>query len=520
MFRLLRYFSVTSAIAVVITASVLVMAYRQGIISEIIVNAEKENIALTQTIKNTIWPSFSSYLTSISNADGETLRSRPETREVHAALKTLTVGLPVLKVKVYNLNGLTVYSSQASQMGDDKSKNPGFISARNGIAASKLTFRDTFSAFEGEVSDRDLVASYIPVKMSDGTIEAVFELYTDITTTKARIESAMFDLAIIPLVAFGLLYVVLFLLVRKADTILKQQYADQQLAEEHMRSLVDNAADGIFVHDFAGQIIEANQAACRNLAYSKKKLQTMTIADIVSNFNEERYLNLWKNMTPGDTVTIEDCHRRRDGSDFPVETRLGFYQTGNRPLMVSLVRDITERKEAEKAIMHAATHDDLTGLPNRALMVDRLLLALAKFHRSKTMAALLFIDLDSFKDVNDTFGHNSGDDLLKKVSERFLSAVRDVDTVSRFGGDEFAILLMDVPNMASVRVVAHKLLGALSEPFTIDGNTVSIGGSIGIALCPDDGVESERLFKQADEAMYRAKQAGKNDFRFASEDAV
>jgi len=520
MFRLLRYFSVTSAIALVITASVVIYVYQQTVVSEIIERTEIENIALAQTFKNTIWPRFSSYLTSISNVDGETLRSSSITKEIHAAFKVLTVELPVLKVKIYNLDGLTIYSSQASQMGEDKSKNPGFISARNGVSASKLTFRNAFSAFEGEVSDRDLVASYIPIKKNDGSIVAVFELYTDVTTTKSKIGSAVLNLVVVILTASSFLYAVLFLLIWKADSILQQQYIEQQLAEEHLRSLVDNAADSIFVHDFDGQIIEANQMACQNLGYPKEKLQLMNIANIVSHFDEDRYISMWKSMTPGDTLTIEDRYRRADGSIFLVETRLGFYQTGSRPLIVSLARDITERKEAENAIMHAATHDALTGLPNRALLADHLMLALAKYHRSKSMAALLFIDLDHFKEVNDTFGHDLGDKLLKQVSERLLSTVRNVDTVSRFGGDEFAILLLDVPNRASVEEVARKLLAALSKPFMLNGNSVSIGGSIGIALCPDDGIKSETLFKQADEAMYIVKQAGKSDFKFASQKSI
>lgn len=237
MFKLLRYFSITSAIVIIMAAVVMTFVYQQSVVNEIIENTERENIDLAQTFKNIIWPRFSSYINSISDVDGDALRSNPVTDEIHATFEALTDGVPVLKVKIYNLDGLTVYSSQGSQMGDDKSENPGFQSAMKGIAASKLTFRNTFSAFEGEVSERDLVASYIPIKLNDDSVVAVFELYTDVTATKSKISSVVLHIVVVVFGTFLILYLVLFLLVRKADTILKQQYRDQQLAEENILRL-------------------------------------------------------------------------------------------------------------------------------------------------------------------------------------------------------------------------------------------------------------------------------------------
>ena len=187
MFKLLRHFSVASAVAILSVTVVLVILYRETAVNELVGLAENQNVALARSFANTIWPQFSPYISSVSGFDGDALRARPETRQIHEALKELSAGLPVLKVKIYNLDGLTVFSSQASQIGADKSNNPGFFAAaRNGEPASKLAHKEKFSAFSGEVSDRHLVESYLPIRRGDGRIEGVFELYSDVTPLMAE----------------------------------------------------------------------------------------------------------------------------------------------------------------------------------------------------------------------------------------------------------------------------------------------------------------------------------------------
>ncbi len=233
MFRLLRYFSLTSAVAILSVTVVLVVLFRQTAVNELIDLAENQNVALARSFANSIWPRFSDYVASVPGLDGDALRARPETRQIHDTLKRLTAGLPVLKVKIYNLDGLTVFSSQASQMGDDKSNSPGFIAAaRQGGPASKLSHRDSFSAFSGEVADLHLVESYLPIRRGDGRIEGVFELYSDVTPLMAEIARSTNRLAAGLVLVFGLLYGVLFLIVRRADRILKQQYTDVRRGEE------------------------------------------------------------------------------------------------------------------------------------------------------------------------------------------------------------------------------------------------------------------------------------------------
>lgn len=179
--------------------------------------------------------------------------------------------------------------------------------------------------------------------------------------------------------------------------------------------------------------------------------------------------------------------------------------------------DITERKVAEQQIEFLAYHDPLTGLPNRLLLEDRLLQAIAHAGRTKTRLALLFLDLDNFKKINDSLGHAAGDALLREIATRLGECVRDTDTISRQGGDEFVIVLQDLSDSDAVVTVLAKIMERLQDPFTTDGNELSTSVSVGVALYPDDGADFETLRKKADLAMYRAKEAGRNAYCFYDE---
>jgi diguanylate cyclase (GGDEF)-like protein len=176
------------------------------------------------------------------------------------------------------------------------------------------------------------------------------------------------------------------------------------------------------------------------------------------------------------------------------------------------VRDITERKLAEQKIAHLAHHDYLTNLPNRALFLDRLDQALSLAKRGHYKSAVLFLDLDGFKAINDTLGHDAGDLLLQVVAQRLKPLVRDSDTVARIGGDEFTFVLNDIGSCDAVAAVAQKIITALAEPFALPHGKCQVGGSIGVALFPDDSTDAEALLRMADEAMYVAKQNGKNTY--------
>ncbi len=206
----------------------------------------------------------------------------------------------------------------------------------------------------------------------------------------------------------------------------------------------------------------------------------------------------------------EATGRRRDGFPFPQEISLTAIEGGG---MVCVVRDITERTYAEEQIKHLAYHDVLTGLPNRLLFKDRLTVALSHAQRDRSWLAVLFLDLDRFKVINDSLGHNIGDQLLQSVAARVQSCVRESDTVARLGGDEFTLLLPALNHSEDAALVAEKILEAVRYPFHIEGREFFITTSIGVSLYPEDGSDAATLIKNADTAMYQAKEQGRDNYQ-------
>ena len=209
--------------------------------------------------------------------------------------------------------------------------------------------------------------------------------------------------------------------------------------------------------------------------------------------------------------------RRKSGEDFPAEVLLSAFNFAGKRVLQATVRDITDRKAAQEQVVFLAYHDFLTGLPNRLLAKDHFELAISFADRENTKVALIFLDLDNFKIINDSLGHGIGDALLKVVATRLQGCLRDTDTLSRQGGDEFLIVLSGAADLGAISSVAEKILAQLLEPFSIEGNELSTSLSIGVAVYPDDGKDYETLLKKADTAMYQAKEAGRNTYRFYTE---
>ena len=285
-------------------------------------------------------------------------------------------------------------------------------------------------------------------------------------------------------------------------------------SEARYRALFEASGDGIVVLR-GDTVVDCNDAACRLFRCTCEQMIGQSIAHLSppQQAGGQSAPERESERLVGARV-YEWRHRRFDGTLFDAEVNLTPVRLGDEPHLIRTIRDISERKHAQARIEFLAHHDVLTGLPNRVLLRDRFDHACAFAERSKANVAMLFLDLDNFKGVNDSFGHAAGDELLKAVALRLDGCIRDTDTISREGGDEFLVLLNDMPDPEKVEQVAGKILLAVAQPMQIAGHVLNVGGSIGIALYPDDGRSFDVLLQCADTAMYNAKAAGRNTYRF------
>lgn len=219
----------------------------------------------------------------------------------------------------------------------------------------------------------------------------------------------------------------------------------------------------------------------------------------------------------GQVRSIESEFRRKDGTTIIGTVSAETIHIGDEPSVISCIGDITEQSLLRDRLKELASHDALTGLPNRRLFYDRFGVALSNAGRGKTKLAVLSIDLDKFKDVNDTYGHEIGDLMLVEVGRRLSGALRKVDTVARFGGDEFVILLWEIRTRDDAADVAGKIRNAFQAPFELSGIALTMQASIGIALYPDDGADLETLLRKSDSALYAVKRQGRNAFKLFGE---
>ena len=280
-------------------------------------------------------------------------------------------------------------------------------------------------------------------------------------------------------------------------------------SEARIRAVMDNVLDAVIMIDEVGTIESANPATGRLFGYEMNELIGANVRILMPPPDSvrhgdyiHRYLVSGRSQAIG--ITRELAGQRRGGSLFPIELSLSEMWIGGRRHFVGILRDITERKQQTALLEYQALHDALTNLPNRSLLYDRLNQAILGAERQDKPLALVFMDLDRFKEINDTLGHHVGDQLLKQVAERVLATVRESDTVARLGGDEFAVLL-PTADVEHAKQIAEKIIRAMEQPFNIDEHELSIGGSIGIAMFPDHGTDQATLMKHADIAMYSAK---------------
>jgi diguanylate cyclase (GGDEF)-like protein len=401
MLNFLRYSQLLALAVLVAVVAALSMLYR-GLVFDAMVESESHaSVALTKTFANAVWPAHAEFVKRASSLDRATLAERPELAALDHQLRRLADGLPIVKVKIYDLNGLTVFSTDARQIGEDKAPNPGFQRARDGYPASNLTYRERFDSWEGELAERHILATYVPVHVYEAApVEAVLEVYSDVTELVARMERSQWTILAAVLGGMAAVYLAMQLMLARYHRLLREK---------------------------------------------------------------ER-----------------------------------------------------ERAAQEERIRHQAYHDSLTGLPNRASFGEHLDEAMRRAKRAGWPLALLFLDLDNFKRVNDSLGHDAGDRLLRVAAERIRRAVREADMLFRMGGDEFTVLLEDVRGPEEAAMVSSRVLEAMAEPLQLQHHEISVTASIGIALYPRDDVVAERLLKSADTAMYRAKELGRNRSAFSA----
>ncbi len=393
-FKLSRYFSILSLIAVVAVVAGLSWYYRYHATEALMSHQTRTNVALARAFANSVWSRHAEFVRNASNISRKELAAREEIEAIKNDVSAQMRGLNVVKVKIYNVDGLTVFSTEPKQIGVDKRDNTGFQAAMRGEVASSITFRNEFYAFERVIVDRNLVTTYIPLFRDDKTVEAVFELYSDVTTLVNELALTQRKIVIGSISALGLLYVFLMLVVRHADNVLSAR------EKEHIA-------------------------------------------------NEER-------------------------------------------------------------VRYQAYHDPLTGLPNRVSFAERMKEALARAKRNDNLLGLLFLDLDRFKLVNDSLGHDAGDQLLQVVAERIRATARESDMVFRMGGDEFTLILENLRHAEDAARLAQRLIDNVAHSVHLGEHETTVTVSIGIAIYPSDAENAEDLTKGADAAMYRAKQSGRN----------
>jgi len=287
----------------------------------------------------------------------------------------------------------------------------------------------------------------------------------------------------------------------------------RKASEARYRLLFERNLAGVYRTDTHGRILDCNEACARIFGYESH--EDFLAADANDFYFEEsereRVVQMLREQRQ--ISNLELRLRRRDGAAIWVLENVTLLDDG---IMEGTIIDITDRKHAQEQMEYQAYHDSLTGLPNRLLFRDRISIALSHARRNSRLSAVMFLDLDQFKLINDTLGHTVGDRLLQVIGARIVTCVRAEDTVARMGGDEFTILLGDLADRKGAAAAAQKLLEAVRHPVNIDEHELYMTTSIGIAIFPEDGADAETLLKNADRAMYRAKELGRDNYQFAT----
>ncbi len=280
----------------------------------------------------------------------------------------------------------------------------------------------------------------------------------------------------------------------------------------YFKEIFTNAGIGIMTLDTKSNIEYVNEEALNIFGYKSSELVNTNFSTLIHSTDMDylkQFVKTGKSSFPSEITGIH-----KDNSAFPIELNISSKKFNQTCIYTVIIRDITEIKKNEEKLKHQAYFDSLTGIPNRTLFLDRSEIALNQAKRSNEGLAVIFIDLDEFKVLNDTLGHDAGDIMLKTVSQRFINCARKSDTVSRRGGDEFTILMPRIKNIDDTVKLAERILDSNNNAISIKDKMVFPKTSIGISIYPQDGDSIETLINNADKAMYNAKESGKNQFSF------
>jgi diguanylate cyclase (GGDEF)-like protein/PAS domain S-box-containing protein len=463
-----------------------------------------------------------------SVADGElTNATASQAAAIDAELVRLVAAGKILRIKIWSTDGTVVFSDLAALRGLQLPIDDELREALDGeVATSFSTAADEENVYERGLADQFL-SIYLPIRAGNGAIVGSYEVYEDAAPIIAEIGTTSRDvLLIVGGLGLGLL-VLLFaafsvasrLLTRQNRQLLDQSIKEQSLtadlrrSRERFQSLVQNSVDVNMILGHDGAVEYESAAVERVLGFRPEDRIGKSAFEFIHPDDLARGTELLGEVVrfPGTMATGEFRVKHADGSWRWLEA-VG-KNLFNDPAVGGLVvnyRDITTRKTLEDELRHQAFHDSLTGLANRALFVDRLDHALTLTRRNPRPLAVLFVDLDDFKTINDSLGHGEGDAILVSVAERLRSALRTGDTIARMGGDEFAVLVEDPPSASAPTDVAERLLAVLQAPFSHGSKELFVHASVGIAVLTSRTQTADELLRNADVSMYIAKSKGKN----------
>ena len=644
-FPLLRRLSIISLVAMIVSATLLIFLYQQDQLAEHRAIAASENEKTLSYLIRSLNGQINAFVSNSEKLDIPTLQAEKNLDSLISSELDKIDENNVIKIKIYNLAGMTIYSSDKHEIGGTSTHPDWLARALHGEKIHSVEHRDTFIAKTGEMHDIETALTYMPLIHAAKQI-GVIEIYDDATPLFKRLHANSIRIALIVLGAFGYLYAALFFSLSKTDRsiaewqdtiaqneedlresqitaglgsyvldiktgmwkssdaldllfginesyehsiegwaallhpaertqmvehlknevigqrknldkefrIIRQsdqaerwmhglgrlEFDDQgnpvklkgtalditerKLAEIELRiaAAAFETQDAILITDAQSNIVRVNKAFSEITGYSAEEVVGQN-PRIMSSGRQDRsfYIEMWQQLLHTGNWAGEIWDRRKNGQIYPkwLAVTAVRNETGETTHYVAIFSDITARKQAEEQIHNLAFYDALTKLPNRRLFLDRFQAALAASARHNDFGAVLFIDLDRFKALNDTLGHDYGDLLLIEVGGRIKSCVREMDTVARFGGDEFVVLIETISNdrddaTRKVALIAEKIREVLAQPYKLREHEHHSSPSIGISLYHDNDEAMEALIEHADMAMYQAKNAGRNAVRF------